>query len=534
MENTLAQQICKRYEAMESLRQPHVDTWRRCYKYSYPLRMHGFYNDTVTAEDGLDTLGALTDSTTTESVRVFAAHLIDGMTPSNALWFGIDVGQESDDEKRWLSSSSRVIWENIHNSNFDAVSFEAVIDEICAGWFVMYIDEAEEGGYHFEQWPISECFVASTRPGRPIDTIYRKFSLRADQAINQYGEENVSDKIREAIAQNKPHEKFEFIHAIYPRKNYVVGARLAKNLPFASCHIELTDKHLVRESGYHEFPCAVPRWMLIPATPYAVGPVYDALPDAATINKVKELELDNLDIAVGGMYVAVDDGVLNPRSIKIGSRRVIVANDVESIKELRSGADFNVAFISEDRIQSQIKKLLLADVLPPLEQNQPRTATELNIRMAYIRQMLGPIFGRLQSEYLQVLITRCFGIAYRAGVLGQAPQSLQNRTWHIKYKSPLARAQQLAESDAIDQYGASLIMQAEIKPEALDNLDWDKANRYKAEALGVPAELIPDTKTVAKIRLQREQARQELQQEQIGNQVLQTAGQEAAKRAVGG
>lgn len=517
---------------MESQRNEHVEVWRTCYKYSYPLRMHGFFDEHVTAKNGLDKLAKLYDTTTTEAVRVFASQLIDGMVPSNALWFGLDVGRESDDEKRWLSNAANVIWENIHNGNFDAVAYESMIDEVCAGWFVLYADEAEGGGYHFEQWPNAECYVASTRPGRPIDTIYRKFELRADQALNQYGDA-CSDKIKEAMENGKPHQKFQFIHAIYPRDKYAVGARMAKNLPFASVHVEMTNKNVVRESGYHEFPCCVPRWMLIPSTPYAVGPVYDAVPDAATVNKIKENELINLDMATGGLWIAEDDGVLNPRSIKIGPRRVIVANSVDSMKPLAPSANFNVTFMAEDRIQAQIKKILLADILPPLE-GQPRTATEIQMRMQYIRQMLGPIFGRLQAEFLQPLIERCFGIALRAGALGRPPESLMNRSWHVRYESPLARAQRLGEVNAIDQYVQGLMVTAQADPSVMDNVDLDKAARLRAEALGVPYDIIPTADDVRERRLQREQARKEMQQEQMTNQITTEAGTAAAKQLIGG
>lgn len=496
--------------------------------------MYGFHgDDLVTADQALSKLAELTDSTTTESVRIFAAHLMDGMTPANALWFDLDVGDESDAEKRYLSKVARFLWENIHNSNFDSVGYESIIDAIVAGWFVMYVEEAEGGGFHFSQWPINECFVASSKPGARIDSIYRKFKLTAEQAVSEYGKENVSKDIRNAIAKGKGQEKFEFIHAIYPRELYAVGAKLAKNLPFESIHVECKSKKVLREGGYHEFPCVVPRWMLIPGSAYAVGPVFDALPDAATINKLKEMEFANLDMAVAGMWIAEDDGVLNPRSITIGARKVIVANSIDSMKELRSSADFRVSFMAEDRIQAQIRKILMADVLPPLEDNG-RTATEFHIRMQWLRQMLGPVFGRLQSEYLQPLIERCFGIAFRAGVLGNPPQSLRGRKFNVKYVSPLARAQKMTEVSAIDNYYAGIVEAAQIDPDVIDNIDTDKATRFRGEALGVPADIIPPMDEVKKRRAARQQAQQQAQAQEIALNAADEAATTAARQVAGG
>ena len=523
--------IIKRLEQLESIRQPNVDVWQDCFKYSYPLRAQGFYNELTTADNGKSKRADLTDSTTTEAVRILVSHIIEGMTPANSLWFGLTVGQESDAEKRWLSNAARFIWENIHNANFDGEAFEALVDAVCAGWFVLYIDEAKEGGYRFQQWPIQQCYIAASQPGRPVDTVYRRFKLTAAQAKREYGEE-ISDDIKKALNENKPDTEFEFCHAIEPRTEGSKGAKLARNLPFKSCHTEVKSKKLVRESGYHEFPCAVPRWMKLPGSPYAVGAVFDALPDSKTVNEIRRLMLANLDMSLGGLWIAEDDGVLNPRNIKIGARRVIVANSVDSMKELRSSADFNTGFVSEERIQAQIRKILMADLLPPLE-GQPRTAAEIYARLAHIRKMLGPVFGRLQSEYLQPLIERCFGIAYRAGVLGDPPDSLAGRNFSVKYNSPLARAQKLDEVAAIDQYVAGAAQMAEIRPDILDNVDLDKAMRFKAEALGVPMDLVPDEEAVQQIREQRAQQQKQEMNELQQRELTTEAGKAAISKAVG-
>lgn len=533
MEGGKAVDCVHQLSAMKSLRTPHVETWRKSYSFTYPIRMHGFFGEIVTAEDGLSELARLNDSTTTESARIFTSHLQEGMTPSNALWFGISLANMSEEERRWLDNAAKTIWQNIHNSNYDAVSFECRLDLTIAGWYVLYCDEAEGGGYHFEQWPLSECYIASTRPGRPVDTVYREFELRADQAFNTYGEA-VSEKIKECIAKGKPHEKFQFIHRIFPRKKWAADARMAKNMRYASEHVEVGTKKMVRESGYHEFPCVIPRWMQIPGTSYAVGAVYEALADAATLNKIKEFDFANMDLAIGGMWIAEDDGVLNPRAIKIGARKVIVANSVNSMAPLQPSSNFNVAFTAEDRIQAQIRKILLADILPPLE-GQPRTAAEINMRMAFIRKMMGPAYARVQNEDLQKLVERCFGIALRAGILGQPPESLRGRTWFVKYKNPLARAQQLNEVTAIDEYAAGLANWAATTGDqsVLDNIDMDKAARHRGEALGVPWEIIPTEDNIREKRLQREEARQEMAQEQMGQQIMTEAGTAAAKKAFG-
>lgn len=522
-------QIVKTLSTMKSQRSPHESVWRDCYDLSHPIRGAGFNSSVMSADEALRKRSRIIDSTLTDSSRILASAIMGGMTPANSLWFGMDVGQESEEERRWLDQSAHFIWENIHASNFDAAAFEGLIDVVDAGWFALYIDsDREKGGYTFDLWPIASVFCAASKAGGQIDTVYRTYKLTAEQALNEFG-----DDLSEAttkLAQDKPSELVEFVHAIYPRSTYMVGARLAKNMPIASCQVEVGAKKIVRESGYHEMPVVVPRWMLIPDSVYAVGPVMDALPDARTLNELCKMDLAAGDLAIAGMWIAEDDGVLNPRSVKVGPRKIIVANSVDSMKPLQSGSNFQYAETKIARLQASIRKILMADQLQA-QDGPAMTATEVHVRVALIRQLLGPVYGRLQAEYLQPMITRCFGIAYRAGVLGQAPESLAGRNYSIRYISPLARSQKLEEVTAIDQFVAGAAAAAAIDPTVMDNVDLDEAQRIRGEALGVPSAVIRSKADVSARREQRAQEAQAAQQQEQQAAMQQQVAMAATKQA---
>lgn len=522
----LAVRLIKRVDSLKAARQVHESVWRECYDYTYPLRGAGLSETVLDAQSAKSKVAKLLDGTATDSARMLASALMSGMTPANAQWLNLDSELLPDDAAAWLSTCATLVWENIHAANFDAEGYESNLDVVCAGWFVLYIDEdRDEGGLSFQQWLLSQCYVASTRRDGIVDTIYRCYQLTAAQAVKEFGEKNVSEKIREA-ARKSPDEKFEFMHCIFPRETYVVNARLAKNLRFASYNIEVSGKRIVRESGYHEFPCCVPRWMKIPGTAYGIGPVYDALPDCKELNETKRMEKAAQDLAIAGMWIAEDDGVLNPRTVKVGPRRIIVANSTDSMKPLLTGADFNVAFSAEDRLQASIRKIMMADQLQP-QDGPAMTATEVHVRVALIRQLLGPVYGRFQAEYLQPLVERCFGLAFRAGAFPPAPESLQNANFNVRYISPLARAQQLENVTAIERLGANVANLAQVAPEVTDLIDADEATRVIADALGVPAKVIRTSDAVEQLRQQRQQA----QQQQAGQALMMQAGSEAATTA---
>jgi hypothetical protein len=528
--------IVRRWSELKQARQMFEPVWRECFGYTFPERGQGFDGmpfDALSAQAGKN---RILDDTAGEASRTLAASIVSGTTPANSLWFGLDSdgggadGNGTDAEKHWLDLAARLIFENIHQSNFDSVAFECVTDLVPAGWFVLFIGEETGGGFRFEQWPVCQCCVSSSRVGGVVDTIFRRYEMSVEQMIREFGFDGVSERVRALFASGKYGEKQWIIHGIFPRELSAGNpSRNSKRLPFASVYVEESGKHLMRESGFFEFPCVVPRWMMIPGSAYAVGPISVALGSIRTVNDVKRLEFANLDMAVAGMWIAEDDGVLNPRALKVGARQIVVANSVDSVKPLTPGVNFEVAFVSEERLQGAIRRALLADQLQP--QNGPNmTAYEVSVRVGLIRQMLGPIFGRLQAEYLQPLVEICFGIAYRAGVLGVAPESLIGQNFSVKYIGPLARAQKLEDVNAIDRYFAAAVQGAQvIGADALDTIDFDAAQRIRADALGVPMSVIPDEKTIAARREARRQQEQAQAQQAMQAEMLKSAAPQIAQ-----
>jgi hypothetical protein len=537
-----ADRLMRRWGAMDADYQRHVAVWRACFEATYPERADGLQGDHIDAQSAQNKKAELMDSTATDAARLLTSSVISGMTPANSVWFAMDVGEESDDEKRWLGEAAEAMWEAIHGANYDSAKFECVLDSVCAGWFVLYVDEdADSGRLMFQQWPLSQCRIAASKPGGRIDTVFRKFTLSAEQAMSEYGEERLSEKVR-TDAVLKPDAKHEFMHCIYPRSNTAPGSRMARNLPVASVHIECSSKQEVRESGYHESPVIVPRWVQLPNSAYAIGPVANALPTIRSLNELLRLEAVAVARAAAGVYVAEDDGVLNPRTVKVRGGSVIVANSVDSIKPLPSGADFNVSFSKADQMRAEIRKLLMADQLQP-QDGPAMTATEVHVRVALIRQLLGPLFGRFQSEDLAPTIERVFGLMYRRGrpelggapgpvVLDDAPESLAGEVFRVRYQSPLARAQKLEDVSATERLISLAGLMAQTgKPEALDLIDAEESLRIASDGLGAPAKVLRDEKALKLYRESKQQAEQQAAQAAQAQQVQGMAADAAFKRA---
>jgi len=527
----LAVQLLRRKSSLEQLRTPHEQLWRDCFDYSFPERGDGFNGEKNDAPALQAKRARLMDSTSTDAGQILAAAIMSGGTPSNSRWFGLSTGQDTDEEKRWFDLCAETIFENIHGSNFDAVGFEACTDMVPAGWFVLFIDvDRDQGGYHFELWPMASCYIAASKAGGLPDTLVRSYELSAEQAIKDFGHDNVSEKVRKLVDEGKPDEKVKFCQSIYPRSAEATGVR-AKNLAFASVHIEVDTKHVARESGFHECPFVAPRWAKLPNSEYAIGPMFRALPDVKQLNRLVYLEDTNLDMAVSGMWIAEDDGVLNPRTVKVGPRKIIVANSVDSMKALQSGAKFDLSFTKKEQLQAAIRKTLMADQLAP-QDGPVRTATEIHVRTQMIRQLLGPIYGRMQAEWYAPMINRCFGLALRApGVLPPPPQSLAGRSYNVKFESPNAKAQKLEEVNAVETSLAAVgqIALATQDPTVWDTIDIEESVSVILEGRGAPARVGRSKEDIQAIRDNRAKAQQQAQQQQQQAEMAQKMAPQMAK-----
>ncbi|OWQ92024.1 hypothetical protein CDN99_06610 [Roseateles aquatilis] len=533
---SLAEKICLRLAQMKGERAKSEPAWRSCFEFTYPERMEGLGGSGVDASFAQQKKTEILDNVGTDGVRMLASNVMGGMTPANAVWLGFDVPDETEEERRWLDHAAEEVWLAIHQSNYDSQKYEAIVDSLCAGWFVLFIED-RNGRPFFLQYPLGQCFIACSMLGGPADILYRSFQMTAEQAVNEYGDK-VSQTIKDQAADTaKCSTKHEFVHATYPRTKYTPGSKLPRNMAFASVHVEVAGKNVVRESGFNEQPFVCPRWMVLPDSPYALGPVSNALGNIRELQALLALEKVALGRAAAGVYIAEDDGVLNPRNVRVKGGTVIVANSVNSIKELPTGADFNVTFSKADQLRAEIRRMLLADQLAP-QDGPAMTATEVHVRVALIRQLLGPLYGRFQSEDLAPTIDRVFGMMYRQGrpelggepgpvLIDDAPETLAGVKFSNRYLSPLARAQKLEDVTAIERVTAIAGTMAELgKPETLDLIDGEQSIRLAADALGAPAKMLRTEKGLIAYRQQREQTQQQ-EQQAAQQQQLQTMSVQA-------
>jgi hypothetical protein len=93
---------------------------------------------------------------------------------------------------------------------------------------------------------------------------------------------------------------------------------------------------------------------------------------------------------------------------------------------------------------------MFADSIIPTDSKQPVSATQLMIQNQTLAERIGPLFSRLQQEFLWPVIERCSYILDKMGLLPYP--NLDRKLISFVYRSPLALAKGQEQIARFTQY----------------------------------------------------------------------------------
>ena len=170
-----------------------------------------------------------------------------------------------------------------------------------------------------------------------------------------------------------------------------------------------------------------------------------------------------------------------------------------------------------------------------MKQDGPQmTATEVLQRQEEKMRLLGPMVGRLQTEFLGPLIDRVFAIMMRRNAIADAPPEIQGQALKVEYVSPVARAQKSQQIFNFSRFLEQMIPLAQIKPEIFDNLDADGAFKWAHGTLDAPMETLMGEENVEQLRQQRQEQQEQMQQAEQAQQLAGAAKDANAAGLLGG
>lgn len=550
----LVTDLLYRFKELQAEREPWSNHWFDISKYTLPdaERFDAYFADAdrATAVDSVvsEPVAArrtreVYDMTSLWAIDRGAAGLISLKTPQTTTWhdLGSDdpfAGEATDDEKRWYELARDYLFSIRANPQSGFwVAHKAAIRSVWAfGTAVMFVEQGKpnlSAPIGYRHVPLSQCHLAADYNGL-IDTNFRLFKLSARQCVQKLGQGNVSAKtLANADDPKKKDKPVSILHAVYPRAEAGSKGNTNKDAPWASCHIEVDEKHLIGESGFWQFPFRVDHWQRNNTSPYAEGPVAICLAEIKSLNLLSKSILrasqQMTDPPTGEPNDALPRLNLNPRARNPGAvnaqgqllvHPIITAQRPDFAESVRAAS------------RSQVEKTLYVHLWQTLIEPAPgETATAALIRNQERGELLGPV-GTSLDVGLSHQVDREIGILSNRGAFApgsplEAPQSVQGKGVSARFTSPLDKARRLPEFQATQllwQFAGQLAQEG--SPQALDKLDADQSMDLAQDILGAPRKVMADDKTVAAKRQQRENT-QRMQMGIAATQGAADAGQSA-------
>ncbi len=518
--------IKRRYEALKARKSVLEGHCEEIAEYCSPRHM-GF---TGYREKNEKRMTRVLDSTGVNALDLLTAGLHGLATNPASKWFGLRVVQpgyeDNDSAKKWLSDVAQTMWAYMYapGSNLTTALNECYHEMGGFGTACIFIGERDAGGLLFQTRPLHECFIAENHEN-VVDTVYRKTTMTARQVAMQWPKTH-SEDVRKMITANKPDDPVEIVHAVYPRSDRERGKRNRVNQPFASCYMEVKAEHLLEESGYPEFPYAVPRWVKLPGEEYGRSPAMTALPDVKMLQEMRRSYIKSLQKNADPPLLVPDDSLVGPVRTTPGG--LLYYRGDREITPLQNGA--RLPEVKEDirDLQNQIRTTFFADILQ-IVSDADMTATEVVQRTTERMRILGPIIGRIESELLGPLISRVFGILSRMGVMPPAPPDLAGLDMAIEFVSPIAMAQKQTEANALTSTLGVLLpmVEATQDPSILKPFKKDKLAGWAWGIFGGDPDLVHTQEELAEMAQAEAEAAQEQQQAMMAEQAAKAANQGA-------
>lgn len=485
------------------------------------------------------------DSTASQAHATHTSGLAGVVTSPDSDWFRVDIEdkelREVQSVKEYFDRVNRIMRSDLANSNFYTQMKFYYATLIAFSTASIHVDQDFEKVYHFTAHTTGQYFIDKDAKGNVI-AIYRKIKLRAREIIEEYGEENVSRRLKAKIGGGRTGgEWVDVLHVIEKNVDRDVTKLDSKNKPFKSTHYEFNgtvDEPPLRVSGYDNQPFAVGRYSQVGQSAYGVGS-----PGEMAIGHVLELQQLKKDYlaAVGKQ---VDKPVQAPSSmrsvsINAGAQGITYYNDTTGGKPPISplyeiNLEVGTLLLEIQELQNKINEIFLVKLFAMLiDDTTKRTATEARIREGEKLRLLGPEGERVQSETLQPILERCYLIGDGLGRFGEPPPEIQGINLKIEIISLASQARKLSEITPIERVVANVMGMADRWPEVIDKVNADQIVDIIASLEGIPADAINSDEIVDAIRMQRAQAMAQAEAQQQAQMQIDNA-QKLSQTDVGG
>ena len=477
--------------------------------------------------------------------KLAAGHLAF-ITPINQIWYkyASDIA-EKERVDEWYSRCSEKSIKRLARSNFYTEIHECFMDRCLFGTGCLYFGGDDANGINFKYIPCGKFAIAENASGR-VDALARRFMYSAKQAADEFQEENLGEKVKEALADPmKMYEPcWEFVHLVRPRAKWMPGSDNPMEWRFESVYVSVDDKKIVDDGGYQEFPYIVTRFLKWGTGAYGLPPGLFAFPNICDelflrelLNRLGEIavnprvllaadQVGEVNFRAGGQTIVSKDAVMEglPREWMTGGRYDIGKDRLASEEEAIGRAFFEDAFTNISNVDREM------------------TAAEVFARESEKILPFSPSFSLVVSD-LEPFHERYFNILFRSGEFeefGSVPKeavvpimggtSNKIAAPKVSYCGKMALAIESLQSDAIPNCLQLLSMVAQFDQSAVDLIKSREVLRTFFRAKGFPEDGMRGVDELKKIDERNEQAAAD-QQELMMAQAAASAAKDGTQAA---
>lgn len=471
---------------------------------------------------------------------------------------------EDDEEvKLWLQEATKDLQNAMDDpeAGLSLALDEVAIDYLVFGTPALHVEEGTKTEFRFDAWNVSQFYIDEGEDNY-IDTFYRRRKYTVRQAVSKFGLENLSKKTQSLYEGKKLMEKIDILHVIAPREVNPKLGPASKNLPIASVWLEVDQKHIIREGGYHELPTFAARYSKRIGEKYGRSPGMRALPTIMELNALWEIVTIGLEKNFDPPLAVQNDGVLGGGTLDTSAGAINVLNMTAGyqgnrppIETLYTVGSFNDVAVLIERLENTIADHFMIDILLDLQNDKEMTAREYLGRAAVRQRTVRSPTNRFTSEILNRMIERCFNIMLRKGRFGYAAnspeflaaqaadpeaeiktipekiveaQGKQERVYRIRYNTPSARERQSEEAQGIFTLYEFMGSVAAYDQSVFDIPNNERAIKYLGDIVAVPQELYNTEDELEELRRQKVEAQSQQQQLDQAQQVASIAKDAAA------
>ncbi len=425
-----------RYQKAQGISDLWMGLHQACYYYAIPSRDKYWRPQ----EQQGELRGArVYDTTAIEATKTFVSKLHTAMTPPQTQWAYFTVDNEwaaanedkAQEAQNILNDYMRRLFSYIHDSNFDVVINECYFDLAIGTSCLVCNQYTDKQPLLFTSIPMDKLAIEEAMTGR-IESWYRNWeNVKINEIKIRWPKARIPVELMGELNQNPN----AVVRMIYEGVMYVPTA--VKRYIYVVC----VDDHVLYDEDFDINPGIVWRFQKINNDVYGRGPIMDALPSIISLNELARIELASANLNVFKPVMAFSDAVFNPHTFKMQPMTVIPIAPIGAQGQVplipfpdTSNPQFAQLTVADLRMQ--IRSLLFADSPIPEGGVQPSTATEIMINQQSLAQRIGPLFSRLQQEFLYPVIERCSYILDKMGILPKP--DLKGIKIVFQYRSPLA------------------------------------------------------------------------------------------------